>query len=129
MRTRMTALAFLALSAAAGFLAFRWPRPQAKMECEHYEIDAAGVLRCGTGALAPGQAASAGIRFDLNSASMQDLQQVPGLGQSVATALVTARPDGGFRNWEEVDAVPGLGPARLELLRRLSSLNYSDAGL
>ncbi len=51
-----------------------------------------------------------GLRLPLNRAAEADLARLPGVGRVAARALVQARP---FRCWDEVDAVQGVGPARL----------------
>jgi len=49
-----------------------------------------------------------------------DLARLPGVGAVAARALVQARP---FRGWDEVDAVRGVGPARLRLLQQATELD------
>jgi competence protein ComEA len=65
-----------------------------------------------------GQALTVGRRLDLNRATAAELTALPGVGKELAQALVRYREaSGGFGSWEEVDAVPGVGPAKLDLLR------------
>ncbi len=60
-----------------------------------------------------------GLPVDLNEADSATLRTVPGVGATIAAALVAAREAaGGFRSWRDVDAVRGIGPA---LLGRLQS--------
>jgi competence protein ComEA len=49
-----------------------------------------------------------------------ELARLPGVGAVAAHALVQSRP---FRSWDEVDAVRGVGPARLRLLRQATELD------
>lgn len=60
-----------------------------------------------------------GIRFDLQSASAETLQIVPGIGPRLAARIVEDRErNGPFRSVEEVERVKGVGPklrARLAL--------------
>jgi competence protein ComEA len=74
----------------------------------------------------PGRSAPpAGIvRVVLNRASARELEQIPGIGAVLAARLVAARDSvGGFRNWEQVDAVKGVGPAMLARLKELASID------
>ena len=53
------------------------------------------------------------------AAAEADLTAIPGVGPHLARALVEARARrGGFGSWDEVDEVPGVGPAKLEALQR-----------
>lgn len=57
-------------------------------------------------------------RLDLNQAALDQLDQLPGLGRAKATAIIEHRNvHGPFERWEDVDAVTGLGPATVRLLR------------
>jgi competence protein ComEA len=56
----------------------------------------------------------------LNSATLEQLDTLPGVGPVTAQKIVDYREQhGGFGSVDELDAVPGIGPARLENLRGL----------
>jgi competence protein ComEA len=56
----------------------------------------------------------------LNTASADELQEIPGVGPVTAQQIVAFREQNGpFRSVDELDAVPGIGPKRLEQLREL----------
>jgi competence protein ComEA len=56
--------------------------------------------------------------LDLNRAEPGDLLQLPGVGPVLANRIVESRDArGGFRSAEDLRAVPGVGPARLERVR------------
>lgn len=56
----------------------------------------------------------------LNSATVEELDALPGIGPATAQKIVEHRErHGAFRSIDELDAVPGIGPARLEELREL----------
>lgn len=56
--------------------------------------------------------------FDINTATQQQLETVPGLGPSLAAEILRYRSArGNFANIEELDNVKGIGPAKLEKIR------------
>jgi competence protein ComEA len=68
-------------------------------------------------------APSAGAKVHLNSATLEQLDELPGVGPVTAQQIVDYREaNGAFRSIDELDAVPGIGPARLEQLRPLVDL-------
>jgi competence protein ComEA len=70
-----------------------------------------------------GGPAAPGVKVSLNSATIEQLDALPGIGPVTAQQIVDFRTaNGGFGSIEELDAVPGIGPARLEQLRELVSL-------
>lgn len=79
----------------------------------------------GGGAGAPGSGAggAAGVAagpIDLNTATVEQLDTLPGVGPATAAAIVKHRERiGRFRSVGELVDVPGIGPAKLEALRPL----------
>jgi len=56
----------------------------------------------------------------LNSATIEQLDALPGVGPVTAQKIVDYRQThGAFSSVDELDAVPGIGPARLDQLRDL----------
>jgi competence protein ComEA len=83
----------------------------------------------GASAAAPGGAAvgtgasAAGLKVHLNSASLEQLDTLPGVGPVTAQKILDYRSQhGAFASVGELDAVPGIGPARLEQLKPLVDL-------
>lgn len=59
-------------------------------------------------------------RVSLSSASVSELDALPGIGPVTAQKIVDHRlAHGGFRSVDDLDAIPGIGPARVEQLREL----------
>jgi competence protein ComEA len=73
-------------------------------------------------ALAPGGAGGGAPSgpVHLNSATLEQLDALPGIGPVTAQKILTYRQQhGAFGSFAELDAIPGIGPARLEQLRGL----------
>ena len=63
------------------------------------------------------------MKVHLNSATLEQLDTLPGVGPVTAQQILDYRSaNGAFRSIDELDAVPGIGPARLEQLRTLVDL-------
>jgi len=75
-----------------------------------------GAVAAGSGGAAPAPSGP----VSLSSATVEQLDELPGVGPVTAQKIVAYRQEhGAFRSVDELDAVPGIGPARLADLREL----------
>ena len=64
--------------------------------------------------------------LDLNRATSEQLEALPGIGEVKAAAILAVRDArGGFRSMEELEAVRGIGPALVAKLRPLLKVQPS----
>jgi competence protein ComEA len=75
----------------------------------------------GTAGVVPGAPATpAGGRVSLATATIEQLDTLPGIGPVTAQKIVDWRTTHGpFRSVDDLDQIPGIGPARVEQLRDL----------
>lgn len=67
-----------------------------------------------------GSPSAAGGSVDLNAATVDELDTLPGIGPVTAAAIIAWRDaNGRFTSVDQLGDVDGIGPARLEKLRRL----------
>src|SRR5688572_16513040 len=72
----------------------------------------------GGAAVAAGGGAVPGVPLDLNTATVEQLDELDGIGPATAQQIVDYREaHGGFGSVEELDQVPGIGETRLAALR------------
>ncbi|MGL6280317.1 MAG: helix-hairpin-helix domain-containing protein [Gaiella sp.] len=77
-------------------------------------------VRVAAGAGAPAGAPAPGAKVSLNSATVDQLDELPGIGPVTAEKIVAWRTTNGpLRSVDDLDAIPGIGPARVEQLRDL----------
>jgi competence protein ComEA len=107
------------------------PKPKAALEL----VNLAAPVADGQQVVVPSRAAAAaaaaaeptagvpGQKVHLNSATLEQLDTLPGVGPVTAQKILDYRTENGaFSAVEELDAVPGIGPARLEQLSELVDL-------
>jgi competence protein ComEA len=76
----------------------------------------AAASNAGSGAA--GADAASGVPVNLNSATVEELDGLDGIGPTTAQKIVDYREaHGGFSSVDELDAVPDVGPATIEAIR------------
>jgi competence protein ComEA len=79
------------------------------------EAAAGGVAADAAGGAVPGADAPP---VDLNTATLEQLDTLDGVGPAIAAKILAWREEhGGFRSVEDLGEIPGIGPKRLEALR------------
>ena len=101
-----------------------WPSAVPALDCPASDLRFdGGVAFCAPGSPITrgpiGPALTLGVKVDLNRATAEELAVLPGIGPALSRAIVEARSGrgGAFQSWEEVDAVPGVGPTKLDVLQ------------
>ncbi len=82
--------------------------------------DREGILRVAFNVMRGRTAGVMLLRMDINQASAEDLESLPGIGPSLARAIVAYREQHGpFERIEDLLEVKGIGPATLKRIRYL----------
>jgi competence protein ComEA len=82
-------------------------------------VPSRGAAAAGTGSAGAG-AGAPGSKVSLSSATVDQLDALPGIGPVTAQKIVDWRTSHGpFASVDALDEVPGIGPARIEQLRDL----------
>ena len=80
---------------------------------------AVGAVVPAGGASSAGGGAAGGL-VSLSSATVAELDELPGVGPITAQKIIDYRTEHGpFASVDDLDAVPGIGPTRIEQLREL----------
>lgn len=66
----------------------------------------------------PAPSASSGTRINLNSATPEQLDALPGVGPSMVQKIIAGRP---YSSVEDLDRVAGIGPALIEKIRPMAT--------
>ncbi len=79
-----------------------------------------GLAAGGAGTVGTGVGGASGAKVSLAMATVDQLDELPGIGPVTAQKIVDWRASHGpFQSVDDLDDVPGIGPARIEQLRDL----------
>lgn len=90
-------------------------------------LGVAAVSAIPTRAQEPSEAASGPV-VDIQNATAEQLQQLPGIGPSKAAAIVAYRAEHPFRRVEDIMRVRGIGRATFRRLRPMLTVAGAGAG-
>jgi competence protein ComEA len=76
---------------------------------------------------APAVAAAAGSLVDLNTATIEQLEELPGIGQAKAEAIIAERTKSKFTSVDDLERVKGIGPAAMADLREHVTVSSAPA--
>ncbi|MCA1688698.1 MAG: helix-hairpin-helix domain-containing protein [Actinobacteria bacterium] len=63
------------------------------------------------------------LRVDINTADVEELDELPEVGPSTAESIVEyRRSNGQFRSVDELEEIPGIGPATLEKIEPFATV-------
>jgi competence protein ComEA len=88
-------------------------------------VDPEAVIGAANGSADPAVGAPLGpdAPINVNTATVEQLEALPGIGPTLAGAIVQERDrNGPFRNVDDLTRVPGIGDGRLSQLRDLVTL-------
>jgi competence protein ComEA len=81
-------------------------------------VPVAGAVPAVTGPAGQGAAAPAGVKPSLGSATPEQLDEIDGIGPTLAERIIEYRTEnGGFASLDELQEVEGIGEKRFETLR------------
>ena len=91
-----------------------------------YHVPAIGEAAPAVSVAAASAAEDGDGLLNLNTAGARDLETLPGIGPSLANAIVTYREGNGpFAAIDDVENVPGIGPKTLDAIRPLVTVSGS----
>ncbi|HEX8858914.1 MAG TPA: ComEA family DNA-binding protein, partial [Actinomycetes bacterium] len=80
---------------------------------------AGGGAAPATGAAPAGDPGQPGVPIDLNTATAEQLDTLPGVGEVTANQIIAYRSEHPFRSVDDLRQVPGIGDRRFDLLKDL----------
>jgi len=86
------------------------------------------VVLCLLAINAPAKKKPPAAPINLNTASSEELQQVPGIGPVTAEKILQMRKSyGAFKSVDDLSAIRGIGPKRLEKMRKYLTVGKASS--
>lgn len=86
------------------------------------------VVFCLVASASPAKKKPPARPVNLNSATSAELQQVPGIGPATAAKILQMRKSyGAFKSVDDLRAIRGIGPKRIEKMRKYLTVGKSPA--
>jgi competence protein ComEA len=70
-----------------------------------------------------GQLAEGSLRVNINTATLTELESIPGIGKELAKQIVAHRP---YTSLDQLVAIRGIGPSSIEKLRTYMKVDGED---
>jgi len=124
----------VAIISGGGILAFIPAKPKRppKIASQNISIDTSVYRRNPVEILSAAEKAELEeiLKVDLNTATVDEIMNIPRCGPATAAAIVAYREEHGpFKSFEELDAIPRIGPSIISIITKYARLSGVDTAV